>query len=279
MTRCAGMWLGGLAVFLLLPVKVSLAAEEPNKPAQTQGTQMARFRGGERQPDRLVRELGLSGEQETRLRQLLEEFRQTTRTWWGENGYRVDELRAEWREAREAKDEARVKELREQLKTLLASRLAPRENLFKQLKAMLTPEQVEQVKDAVVEWRARMWRAAREMNFSEAQRAKLRQVLENWREEMEDETVPDLVAKARQALVEKVITDVILTGAQRQALAKMPAGGELMDKVSQLDLSEEQKGQIEALNQRPLERGRRGESAPQREPPATTRPSTVGEKK
>jgi Spy/CpxP family protein refolding chaperone len=273
--------LGGLAVFPLLLAKVSLAADASTKETHKQGTHMLHPRGGEEQTDRLVKELGLTGDKEASFRQLLREFHQSVKNWQEENASTLEKLHARLKEAREAKDEAKAKELREQIRKRVASRIVLRDNLFKKLGEILTPEQIERVKDTLIEWRARMWRTAHDLNLSEEQKTKLRQVFKNWREEMEDETVPDALAKARQSLIDKIITDVILTDAQRKALAKMTAEEPLLEKVRRLDLTKEQKAQVETLSKKPPEHGHRGrgEGWQEGEPSATTQPATEGKTK
>ncbi len=270
MTRRMGMVLGGLAIFLLLPARVSLAAKglsKETKGPHTEQTQPAH--AGE--VDRIVKELGLSGDKETRFRQLFGEFRQAMKEWRDQNGSKLADLHAQLKKAQEAKEETKVKELRDQIRKLVESRRAIREKFFKQLGEILTPDQVEQVKDIVLEWRARMWHIVSSLNLTDDQKTKVRQVLKSWREEMEDEAALPSKVHPFRSLLEKIATDVILTDVQRQALDKMKGEGPLLEKVMKLDLTDTQKVQVEKLKEA-LGRNHPGEGEGQKAGESTSVP-------
>jgi len=221
-------------------------AHGPGERAKTEGP-TTRQRG-EAMVDRIVKELQLTPEQEPKVRQALETHFQAVRNWTQENGEKMRELWPQMREARQANDENKIKELQAEFKKINDARLKLREDLFKQLTGVLTPEQMEKLKDRIIEWRMRLTEMlARVANLTDEQKGKVREIVKNWREEQETWAAPGRPGRNFQALVEKIVTDVILTKDQRAALAATPAEGDFFEKVMSLDLTEQQKAQVEKI--------------------------------
>ncbi|MGA2266213.1 MAG: hypothetical protein ABSH10_07275 [Phycisphaerae bacterium] len=261
MTRRMMLMLAGLAV--VLAAQISKAADPP---PQTQGAERTRSAGGE--GDRLVKEMGLTGDKAAKFRQLFGEYRQAITDWRNQNGSKAQDLRDQIRTATEAKDEAKAKELRSELKKLMADQLAIRDKLLTQLGDILTPDQIEMVKDVVVEWRARVWRILRDVNLTDDQKAKVHQILKSQPQDMESDNPPAQPGKAFQALMEKIVSGALLTDVQQKALAAMTGEGTFFDKVAKLDLTETQKTQIDKIKAA-MERGAaRATSRRSREPNA-----------
>ena len=216
---------------------------------------------GAKMVDELIKELALNEETATKVRALFDEYRQATRNWQQENGSKLRDLYRELGDARETKDDARVKDLTEQIKKLQQERLVPRDNLLKQLGDILTPEQIEKVKDVVIEWRAVLRMITRDMVLTDAQKTKLEEIIKTWREDTGEVTAERRPFANLRALFEKVVTEVILTDSQRQALAAMTGSETFFEKVMKLDLTDAQKAQIERFRGGP-ERGRRARSGP-----------------
>jgi Spy/CpxP family protein refolding chaperone len=251
MRRQVWLVLGGLAV-VLLAVQMVLAQEAPPPPGPGSGPTTREGRGmrgqmGTRMVDELIKEMGVNEETGTKVRALFDEFRQATRNWQQANGPKLRDLFEQLRTAREAKDEAKVKQLTEQIRTLQHERLAIRDNLVKQLGEILTPEQLEKAKDVVIEWRMRLRFIMREVTLTDEQKAKLAAIVKDWKEDVDEGLIPERRGANFRALVEKVITEVILTDAQRKALAAMTGEEPLLQKISKLDLTDAQKAQVEAL--------------------------------
>jgi len=257
MTRRMMLMLAGLAV--VLAAQISKAADPP---PQTQGAERTRSAGGE--GDRLVKEMGLTGDKAAKFRQLFGEYRQAITDWRNQNGSKAQDLRDQIRTATEAK----AKELRGELKKLMADQLAIRDKLLTQLGDILTPDQIEMVKDVVVEWRARVWRILRDVNLTDDQKAKVHQILKSQPQDMESDNPPAQPGKAFQALMEKIVSGALLTDVQQKALAAMTGEGTFFDKVAKLDLTETQKTQIDKIKAA-MERGAaRATSRRSREPNA-----------
>ncbi len=251
--------LGGVAV-VLLAAQLALTQEAPatgpaEGPATREGRGM-RPRRGARMLDELIQELALTEETAVKVRGLFDEFHQAMRDWQRDNGGKLRELFEQAAQAREDGDEARVKELTEQILKLQRDRLAIRDHLIAQLKEVLTPEQLEKVKDIVIEWRMRLRWITRGMDLTDEQKAKLEAIVKDWKEDAEEGLRPERRGANFRALIEKIVTEVVLTDAQRQALAAMEGEEGFFEKVTQLDLTEAQKGQVERF-QAGLEWGRR----------------------
>jgi len=197
--------------------------------------------------DELIKDTGVNEETGTKVRALFDEFRQAVRTWQADNGPKLRDLSEQLQAAREAKDDAKIKELTEQIRKLQQERLASREKLLKQLGEILTPEQLEKAKDVVIEWRMRLRFITREMTLTDEQKAKLAAIVKDWKENVDEGLIPERRGANFRALVEKVVTEVILTDAQRQALAAMTGEEPFLQKVSKLELTETQKSQVEAF--------------------------------
>lgn len=253
--------LSGVAV-AMLAAQVALAQEAPPPPGPggegpaTREARGMRGRFGPEMVDELIKELALSEEAAAKVRSLFDEFRQATGNWQRENGSKLRELYEQLGEAREDNAEAEVKQLTEQIRKLLQERLALRENLLTQLKEILTGEQLEKVKDVVIEWRMMVRRMTRGITLTDEQKAKLAQILKDWREDPEEPIFPQRLGANVRALIEKVVTEVILTDAQRQALAAMEGDEKFFEKVMKLDLTDVQKEQIERFRVGPERRRR-----------------------
>ncbi|MCJ7544323.1 MAG: hypothetical protein MUP47_07130 [Phycisphaerae bacterium] len=274
------MWtiLSGVVVSLLA-VQVVLAQEAPpppgpggEGPATREGRGM-RGLAAPRMVDELIKEMGLTEEAGAKVRALFDEFREGTRTWQRENGSKLRDLYEQFRDARESSDEPAVKELTGQVRKLHQERLALREKLLTQLKEILTAEQLEKVKDVVIEWRAMLRRITRDMTLSDQQKAKLDQIIKEWREDTDEALVPERWGTNFRALIEKVVTEVILTDAQRQVLAAMQGEEKFFEKVMKLDLTEAQKQQVDRFRVGPERRRRsRGGEGPETRPASGPQP-------
>ena len=206
--------------------------------------------------DEMIKDLGVTGDVETRVRALFDEFRQATRNWQRDNGPKLRDLHEQRTQADQAGDQAKVAELDQQIVTLQQARLAPRDSLLKQLADVLNPEQIEKVKDVVIESRGMLRWITRDMTLTDEQKAKLDAIIKALPDPNEATAAPQRMGENIRALLEKTVTEVILTDAQRQALAAMTGEEVFFDKVAKLGLSDVQKEQI-ARFQAP-DRGRRG---------------------
>lgn len=88
-----------------------------------------------------MNELGLSDEQKAKVKEVVDKFQADMKAAREKNGDELKKLRGEMQAAREAKDEARMKELGGQIRKLLPSPLP------EQLKGVLTKEQGEKLRE------------------------------------------------------------------------------------------------------------------------------------
>lgn len=88
----------------------------------------------------LLKDLNLTPDQETKVKAITSEAKAQHEAWRTAHGAEADALKAQMAAAREAKDEAKLKELRPKVEALMATMPKPKDT-FDKIRAVLTPEQ------------------------------------------------------------------------------------------------------------------------------------------
>ena len=104
-------------------------------------------------PPGLKEKLKLTEEQRTELKPIEDDFAKTSQEYQKANQPRIDAAQAANRQARVSKDTARVQAARSQLQQVWSGLQPYREAAFKQIKPLLTPDQLKVLEDPKNKWR------------------------------------------------------------------------------------------------------------------------------
>jgi Spy/CpxP family protein refolding chaperone len=153
----------------LLAISSSLVLAAPALLAQTTNTntlpltQTVKYQAalendrslGERSllPPGLKEKMKLTNEQRTELKPIEDDFANTSQQYQIANQPRIDAAQEANRQARVSKDTAQIQAAREQLQQVWAGLQPYRETAVKQIKPLLTPEQLTVLEDAKNQWR------------------------------------------------------------------------------------------------------------------------------
>ena len=153
----------------LLAISSSLVLAAPALLAQTTNTntlpltQTVKYQAalendrslGERSllPPGLKEKMKLTNEQRTELKPIEDDFANTSQQYQIANQPRIDAAQEANRQARVSKDTAQIQAAREQLQQVWAGLQPYREAAVKQIKPLLTPEQLTVLEDAKNQWR------------------------------------------------------------------------------------------------------------------------------
>lgn len=208
---------------------------------------------GERMMEAL-KKLDLTDEQKTQVKQVLETHKQAVENWRKENEEKGKALREKARDAKTRQDRQAI---REEFVKLMQSRRELHEKLIEQLKAILTKEQAEKLQGMFGPRGGDGPRghgpmdlflgALRRLELTEEQKTKVRGIMEAAKEAAGKAETRQDKAKAIKAALDTIREDV-LTDAQRQKLTEMREQfAKRHNPLAALDLSDEQKGQIEKI--------------------------------
>ena len=101
----------------------------------------------------LKEKLKLTEEQRTELKPIEKDFAKTSQEYQTANQPRIDAAQEANRQARVSKDTARIQAARSQLQQVWAGLLPYREAAVKQVKPLLTPDQISVLEDSKNQWR------------------------------------------------------------------------------------------------------------------------------
>jgi LTXXQ motif family protein len=104
-------------------------------------------------PPGLKEKLKLTEEQRTELKPIEKDFAKTSQEYQTANQPRIDAAQEANRQARVSKDTARIQAARSQLQQVWAGLLPYREAAVKQVKPLLTPDQISVLEDSKNQWR------------------------------------------------------------------------------------------------------------------------------
>jgi len=159
--------------------------------------------------EELRKELSLTSDQQSRMRQVLETHGQAMANWNRQYGPKQQELRKKLTEARESRDREGMRGIREEMRKLTASRRTLTENLEKEVGEIVGAERKREAMDIITRFLERMRRdpltavveALEKMKLAEAQKARIERI------------VKDASARTakidRPALKEKLAADAI----------------------------------------------------------------------
>ena len=104
-------------------------------------------------PPGLKEKLKLTEEQRTELKPIEEDFGKTSQEYQQANQPRIDAAQEANRQARESKNTAKIEAARKQLQQVWAGLRPYRETAVKQIKPLLTPDQLVILEDPKNQWR------------------------------------------------------------------------------------------------------------------------------
>lgn len=191
------------------------------------------------------KEVQLSEEQQARLEKIIAENRQEKEAWMKENKPRRNQLMKEIRQARKDKDEAKVKELRAQVKALDDEQKALAKKHAEEVLAELTPEQQTKWK-AFNQYRMTLGHL-RGVKLTPDQKARIKTAMQQAMEQAQKTEDP----KERASILHKARVNVhktVLTDKQRQELnrkAKNKAKDKAKSKAKGKGKGTDQKGQAD----------------------------------
>jgi len=104
-------------------------------------------------PPGLKEKMRLTAEQRSELKPMEDDFANTSEQYQIANQPRIDAALEASRQARESKDTGRIEAARQQLQQVWAGLKPYRDNAVKQIKPLLTPDQITVLEDAKNQWR------------------------------------------------------------------------------------------------------------------------------
>lgn len=174
--------------------------------------------------ERIVKQLNITDPaKQSQINQLCQTRRSEMNNWRSENGQKIADLREQMRAARDANEQAKVKELQSQIKTLRESREKINENFFKQLGDVLTTEQVDKVRNLLKERDAgekRINRLMSNLGLSPDQQAKVAGIVKEARKSAENAYELQDKEKVWNDALQKISNEV-LTADQRAKLKEL----------------------------------------------------------
>ena len=206
--------------------------------------------------EKLVKDLGLTADQQEQVRQKLKASRDERKNYQQEHGEQLKALREEMRKARESGDKDAIKAAAAKMKKHREALQQMGANLDTQLADVLTEEQMKKFKAL----RARrgpqrrpgasLLGALRRLDLTEEQRGKVKKIMAEAKAKAKEAESAEDKQKIMSAATENIRKDV-LTEAQRKKLAELrdkPArGGARGGMFKGLDLTEEQQKKIDAI--------------------------------
>ncbi len=206
--------------------------------------------------ERILKELDLTADQQAQVKQILETHKQAVENWQKENAEELKALREQMEKARAEKDTEAVKSLREKSAKIFKGRQELQESLNKQIKAVLTDEQKEKfenlsrlVRSAVI-GAQQIRTALRGLDLNDEQKEKIKKIIAETGEAAGKVETPKGKLELWQKAVQTIKSDV-LTEEQvkkfEQAMNQMRQGRGLMGPMADLNLTDDQKEQMEKI--------------------------------
>jgi len=201
--------------------------------------------------DKVLKSLELSEEQAQRVEQIWTTHRQAVENWTKEHQGQFKELYAQTRKAKEDKDTEALRAVREKMRKLTESRKRVAEDLFKQLGGVLNDEQMAKVRRAmhhrgVARRPNRMMAAFKDLDLTEEQKARMKAIREETKGLLEKAKTREEKGKILRESFSKA--GEVLTEEQRRKLKELIKRQRRQhDPLAGLDLTTEQKKQVEAI--------------------------------
>jgi Spy/CpxP family protein refolding chaperone len=203
--------------------------------------------------ERILKELNLTEDQQKQVQQIMGTQRQAVRNWRNENQAALKDLQKQLQDAKDSGDKDKIKAANQGIEKIKQSRKALYENVMKQLKDVLTPDQLEKARKFMQEAREqagevhrgplRLIEGLKALDLTEDQKTQARAILDAARKKADaatDPTEKDLIMKVAR---EKIETDV-LTDAQRIQVRRLEFANAFLKVVRKLNLTDGQKKQI-----------------------------------
>ena len=247
-------------ILAMLAAGVMLAGMTSQAVAQDRGEgrrDRAASRPGDDRPlERLLKELNLTEEQQKQVQQIMDTQQQAVRNWRKENLLALKDRQKQLQDARKSGDEEKIKAARQEVEKIEQSRKALHDNVMKQLKGVLTPDQLEKAGKFLEQSREQGREQAREehpglrmleglkaLDLTEDQKTRARAIFDDARKKADAATDPaekELIMKVAR---EKIDTDV-LNEQQREKIRRLAGANRLLKAIQKLNLTDDQKKQI-----------------------------------
>jgi Spy/CpxP family protein refolding chaperone len=173
-----------------------------------------------------IKELNLTPEVAQKVRDIFKTQGEAMQAFREANGEKVRDLETQLRAARQANDDTKVADLQKQLETLRAPVKEAQETAQKALAAVLTPEQLEKLRQLMPPPggpRERIQRLEERLGLTDAQKAQAKTIIDDAAATADKATDPKDKAAAWEAAFQKFVKDV-LTDDQRAKLKDMGPG-------------------------------------------------------
>jgi len=205
--------------------------------------------------ERILKELNLSEDQQKQVQQIMSTQRQAQKNWRNENQAALKDLQKQLQDAKDSGDKDKIKAANQGIEKIEQSRKALHENVIKQLKDVLTPDQLEKARKFMQEGREqdgevhpgmRVLDRLKGLDLTEDQKTQARAIFDAARKKADaltDPTEKQLIMKVAR---EKIETDV-LTDAQRLHVRRLESANAFLEVVRKLNLSDDQKKQIRGI--------------------------------
>lgn len=205
--------------------------------------------------ERILKELNLTEDQQKQVQQIMSTQRQAMENWRKENQAALKDLQKQLQDAKDSGDKDKIKADSLAIEKLDQSRKAVRENVMKQLKDVLTPDQLEKARKIMQEGRQqaredhpglRMLEGLKALDLTDDQKTQARAIFDDARKKADAATDPkekELILKVAR---EKIETDV-LTDAQRTKVRRLEGANAFLEVVRKLNLTDDQKKQIRGI--------------------------------
>jgi len=243
-------WTGcAIALAIALPCFAQETTSRPHKERPAAGAK--ELRGELEKVGELLKDMTLTEPQRKQVDQILDTDRQAVGNWMKDHAEDLKAAKAKLEEAQKSGDKDQVREAREAIAKILATRADPHENLMKQLSEVLTKEQMDKVRAALpprMEGKLDGLGANIErLGLDDKQREQVKAIMDPAREAAAKADGADAKRQILKDALEKIRTDV-LTEDQRKKLESMKPNKE--DGLASRPTTRAGKGEIfEALTQ------------------------------
>lgn len=209
--------------------------------------------------ERVLKELNLSAEQQTQVKQILETHRQAVENWLKENGEDLKTLREQMRKARKEKDHKALKGLRKKMADGMKGRRELQKSLRKQIEAVLTDEQKTKAKEmmrrghrAVIGARM-VRRALGQVGLTDKQEEQIKKIVAETQSSACKVESPKEKVELWQKAVKTIKSDVLTKEQAKkfeQSMNRMRRRYGRMMLMTGLNLTDEQKAQAKKIREK-----------------------------
>jgi Spy/CpxP family protein refolding chaperone len=209
--------------------------------------------------ERMVKELDLTADQQTQVKQIFDTHNQAIENWMKENGENVKSLHEQIRKARKEKDTEALKSLRKKMAEAMKGRRELREARRKQIEAVLTDEQKAKAKEMMRQGRRAVIgahmvrRALGQVKLTDKQEEQIKKIVADTKAEAEKTDASKGKGELWRKAIETIKSDVLTKKQAKkfeEATHRMKRRQGRMSLLAHLDLTDDQKAKSKKIREK-----------------------------